>query len=414
MGSMEAPTHFSLPGATRLVPLGTLVVLHGGALVLGLQTLGDQQGMAYAGYVPWLLVASLAMGTGLVLTSPQKVPATLVLVVWSMTVQLVLLPPGFSVTFRVLVLAPVLIQSVLSLVPWGPVLALGELGFFLTGQGKRTAWGVEVPGASDDALWGLGILGVVLIGGAWALRTALEKRDRAEAEVRHLKEGVQQIVEANVGFQELAAAVEQTSMRRERLRITREIHDIVGYTLTNQTMVLQAAVVLLDRDHVKLRELLASAEESARSGLQDVRQALRQLRVGAERPVAFLNRLNQLCRTFERATGVRVELSGAQMPNDLPPSLELVLYRMVQEGLTNAFLHGKATRVSVGLGLDGDDLTIHLADNGTGAEQVSEGIGLTGMRERLGPFGGKLDYRGSDHGFTVWARIPRSALAEDT
>jgi len=403
-----------LPGATRLVPLGTHLVLHGATILLALQTLSSRPETAPAGYVPWLVGGGFIVGALLVLTKPRPVPATLVLVIWTMVVQLVLLPPGFPVSFRLLALAPVLIQTVLSLpAPWGPGLALAELVVSLAGQGNRTAWGLEVAAAGDESLWGLGAVGLVLIGGAWALRTAFHQRDQAETELVHLKEGVQQIVQANVGFQELAAAVEQTSMRRERLRITREIHDIVGYTLTNQTMVLQAAVVLLDRDHEKLRELLASAEESARGGLQEVRQALRQLRVGAERPVAFLNRLNQLCRTFENATAVRVELSGTQTPDDLPPTFELVLYRMVQEGLTNAFLHGKATRVSVGLTL-GTELVVHIADNGTGAEEVTEGIGLTGMRERLAAYGGTLEYKGGAHGFTVWARVPRTSLVEES
>lgn len=410
MGKIGSVT---LPGLSRLVPPGILVVLHGAAIVLALQTLERHPEASPALYVPWLLGMGLIIGVLLLLTRPRTVAATLVLVLWAVMVQLVLLPPGFTATFRLLAMAPVLVQTVLTLpAGLGPALGLVELGFFLAGQGNRTAWGLEVPGASDEALWGLGSVGTALMGGAWALRSAFRQRDRAEAEVAHLKEGVQQVVQANVGFQELAAAVEQTSMRRERLRITREIHDIVGYTLTNQTMVLQAAAVLLDRDHERLRELLATAEESARSGLMEVRQALRQLRVGAEGPVAFLNRLNQLCRTFERATSVRVELSGSQTPDDLPPALELVLYRMVQEGLTNAFLHGKATRVSVGLAL-GDELTVHLADNGSGAAEVTEGIGLAGMRERLAAFGGTLDYRGGAHGFTVWARIPRSSLKED-
>jgi len=404
----------TLPGPTRLVPLGTLFVLHGATILLALQTLSTHPETSPAGYVPWLVGAGFVVGALLVLTSPRVVPATLVLIVWTMAVQLVLLPPGFSVAFRVLAVAPVLIQTVLSLPPlWGPLLALAELAVSLVGQGARTTWGFQVVTADDEALWALAAVGLVLVGGAWALRAAFRQRDQAEAELVHLKEGVQQIVQANVGFQELAVAVEQTSMRRERLRITREIHDIVGYTLTNQTMVLQAAVVLLDRDHDKLKELLASAEESARGGLQEVRQALRQLRMGADRPVAFLNRLSQLCRTFENATAVKVELSGAQTPDDLPPPFELVLYRMVQEGLTNAFLHGKATRVSVGLTL-GSDLEIHIADNGTGAEEVTEGIGLTGMRERLAAFGGTLEYEGGSHGFTVWARVPRSSLMEES
>jgi signal transduction histidine kinase len=374
-------------------------------------TLGPGPG-GPASYVLWLVPLGFLAATWIALRPLRPVPSALVLFTWCLAVQLVLIPPGFSDSFRVLAVVPVLAQTVLSLPGvWGPAAALLELGVFLAGQGERTAWGLVVPGAADPVLWGLGALGTVLIGATWALRAAFRDRDEARAELAHLKEGVQQIVTANVGFQELAVSMEQSSMRRERLRITREIHDIVGYTLTNQTMVLQAAVVLLDRDHAKLRELLDSAQESARAGLQEVRQALRQLRLGADRPQGFLNRLHQLCRAFDQATDVTVELSGAQVPDDLPPSLELVLYRMVQEGLTNAFLHGRATRVSVGMALDDDGLTLHLADNGNGAEQVTEGIGLSGMRERLVPFRAQFEYRGGPHGFTVLARIPRAALS---
>jgi signal transduction histidine kinase len=405
----------TLPPSSRLVPLGASAVLHTAAFVLAVGTLGWSSLAAPAAYVPWLVVAGFVLGASLILGAPSPVPMALGLAVWTLAVQLVLVPPGFSSTFQILVMAPLLVQTVLGLPPVvGPVFALVELAFFLAGQGTRTAWGLEVAATADETLWGLGAVGLTLVAGAGALRSAFRQRDDAVAELVHLKEGVQQIVQANVGFQEMANEVEQTSVRRERLRITREIHDIVGYTLTNQTMVLQAASVLLDRDHAKLRDLLDSAEESARAGLQEVRQALRQLRDGADRPVAFLNRLHHLCRTFDQATSVKVVLAGARTPDNLPPHLELVLYRIVQEGLTNAFLHGKATRVTVSLALEGGWLTCTLADNGTGASQVEEGIGLAGMRERLAPYGGTLEYRGSDHGFTVWARVPWAAPEKET
>ena len=403
-------------GPLGLAPLGILFVLHGLAIIQALQYLATTPLPRPDAYVPWLIAVGFAVGTLLTVLKIRTVPRILILVVWACLVQLILLPPGFSPTFRVIASAPVLVMTVLQLRSFlGPSLALGELAFFLAGQGARTAWGVPIAAASWETLWGLGSIGFVLIGGAWVLGSALQRLRLAEREVSLLTESVQQIVQANVGFQELATAVEKTSMRQERLRITREIHDIVGYTLTNQTMVLQAITVLLEkgRDREKLRELLFSAEEAARLGLQDVRQALRQLRREADNPEAFLNRVHQLCRMFEQATRVKVELSGAQTPHHLSPSLELVIYRLVQEGLTNAFLHGRATRISVGLALAEEDLVLHLADNGHGADDVSEGIGLAGMRERLLPFGGKLGYEAGSHGFTIWAKIPRSRLQED-
>jgi signal transduction histidine kinase len=69
--------------------------------------------------------------------------------------------------------------------------------------------------------------------------------------------------------------------------------------------------------------------------------------------------------------------------------------------------------VSVGLTVDDTGLKVHLADNGVGAEVITEGIGLMGMRERLAQFGGTLDYSSSPTGFTVWAVVPRDALKEE-
>jgi signal transduction histidine kinase len=403
-----------MTGSLRLRLLALLGLVEGSGVALAFLTLATRPETLPADYAPWIMIFGWALGSILIVFRPPPIPSALVLLIWTMITQLVLLPTGFSPTFRLLAAAPVLLTTVLTLPRgWGGALALGELVLSLISQGSRIVWGSAVPGASIETLWNFGTLGLLLIGGAWLLRSALVQRNQALAEVAHLKEGVQQVVQANVGFQEWAASVEQSSTRRERLRITREIHDIVGYTLTNQTMVLQAASMLLDRDHAKLRELLESAEESARSGLQEVRAALRQLRIGAERPAAFLNRLHQLCRTFEQATEVSVELSGAQTPDMVPPELELVLYRLIQEGLTNSFLHGQASRVSVGLTVDDEGLRVHLADNGSGAEVVTEGIGLTGMRERLAQFGGTLDYSSGPTGFTVWATVPRAAFKEE-
>lgn len=403
-----------MTGSPRWRLLALLALIEVSGVGLAFVTLVSRPETASADYAPWVMVFGWAIGSVLLVFRTSAIPSALALVIWTMATQLVLLPTGFSPTFRFLAAAPVLLTTVLVLPQgWGGALALGELALSLASQGSRIVWGAPVPGASVETLWNFATLGLLLVGGAWLLRTALAQRNRAEAEVAHLKEGVQQVVQANVGFQEWAVSVEQSSTRRERLRITREIHDIVGYTLTNQTMVLQAAAVLLDRDHAKLRELLESAEESARSGLQEVRAALRQLRFGADRPVAFLNRLHQLCRTFEQATEVTVELSGSQTPDLVPPGLELVLYRLIQEGLTNSFLHGRASRVSVGLTVDDEGLRVHLADNGVGAEVITEGIGLTGMRERLSQFGGTLNYSSSPTGFTVWALVPRAALKEE-
>ncbi len=289
----------------------------------------------------------------------------------------------------------------------------GRAGVFFGGAGEPDGLGTSIPSATQETLWGLGALGVVLVGGAFALRSALIQKEKVEAELVHLNWASSRLSRRTSGSRELAAAVGANLHAPGAASDHREIHDIVGYTLTNQTMVLQAAAVLLDRDHEKLR------------GIAGVGRGVGP--VGPSGSAAGASSAAGRCRT---APGLLEPLAAAVpylrtgdlgqggtvwSPNsdNLPPSLELVLYRMIQEGLTNAFLHGKASRVSVGLVLGDDGLTVHLADNGTGAEQVTEGHRLDRHARTPGSVRREFDYRGGAHGFTVWAKIPRVALQEE-
>ena len=125
----------TLFGPHRLVPLSALLVVQGASAVVALETL-SRQSVSTAGYVPWLIGFGSLLAVALILLQPRPVPSTLVLLIWAFSVQLILLPPGFSVAFRVLAMVPLLIQTVLTL-PNVPGLVLGalELVFFVTGQG---------------------------------------------------------------------------------------------------------------------------------------------------------------------------------------------------------------------------------------------------------------------------------------
>ena len=91
---------------------------------------------------------------------------------------------------------------------------------------------------------------------------------------------------------------------------------------------------------------------------------------------------------------------------ELPDRIDLLLYRLVQEGLTNAFRHGRASEVSVNLWITTDELTVAIKDNGRGAAVIEEGVGLSGIRQRVGGLGGSLSYKAGTDGFSLSVRVP--------
>ncbi|MBU0929370.1 MAG: hypothetical protein KKA67_16575 [Spirochaetes bacterium] len=322
---------------------------------------------------------------------------------------LVLTPLWFPSPLKVLVVCVLVIEIAFVLPrPWDVAGAAIAIALALSTQAGRKLWDIVAEPASVDELAFLALLPALagLLAGGY--KDALLGYDRSAAEAARLRDGSQAIILANVRFQEQAQELEDASSARERKRISREIHDIVGYAVTNQAMAMEAALVLLEKDDRKesLRALLENARDQSRDGLAEVRAALYEIRKRRPPYVDFQNRMIHICRTFNRATGVEVACEVVGQHVRIPVGLDMALYRIVQAGLTNSFLHGKARNVRVLIqGVEG---TLHLSiqDDGVGAAEVHEGIGLAGMRERLSPFGGTLAYKGDEGGFLVKATVP--------
>ena len=222
-----------------------------------------------------------------------------------------------------------------------------------------------------------------------------------------LDSAVTELSHAQDGLMDDATSTRMLSTVEERNRITREIHDTIGYTLTNVSMMLEAAQDLAREEPPKLIETLRSAREQSRQGLDDIRQALHLLRDKEERRPVGLVAVQRMTQTFARATGIRVEVEYGNMPMSCGEECDGVIYHFIQEGLTNAFRHGQATAIRVALWIEKRHYRISVRDNGTGAENLSEGIGLLGMRERLGKLGGTLMVRNVIDGFEIIASVPR-------
>jgi signal transduction histidine kinase len=205
-----------------------------------------------------------------------------------------------------------------------------------------------------------------------------------------------------------------TAVAEERNRIARELHDVIGHSVSVMTVQASAVRRLMRADQAKERAALETVEATGRQALTEMRRMVGVLRSGSEAPdlapPATLEQLDRLVENFRRAgLDVVLEHEGRSVP--LPPGLDLTAYRLVQEALTNTLKHARATRAVIRVRYGGDRLQVSVRDDGRGPVGAAEpGTGLLGMRERVAVYGGTLSAQGVDGGgFELRAELPLAA-----
>ncbi|MDA0646422.1 sensor histidine kinase [Nonomuraea ferruginea] len=199
----------------------------------------------------------------------------------------------------------------------------------------------------------------------------------------------------------------------ERVRIARELHDIVSHNVSLMTLHTGGVRMMLrdDPDRERERTLLTGVERAGREAIEELRLMLGMLRspggTAAEPHATGLDRLDALvAQIHEAGPAVEVRVEGEARP--VPPGLDLSAYRVIQEALTNALKHARATRIVVTVAYSAGAVTVEVTDDGTGDGQGGgSGQGLIGMRERVAMHGGDLSagpVRGG--GYRVRARFP--------
>ncbi|MEV5504971.1 sensor histidine kinase [Streptomyces orinoci] len=368
---------FGPPEAVVAFPAVAIVAA---ALVLG-------AAVALRRVLPWPSLWAVALASPVVaqesLSFPVPVPVAMGLVLYTLAVQV---PRREAARGLGLLLGGTALG-----------VAAGRFGLL----GPRLANPVEFHHAFRQEVLGLMLCALPLCG-VWMTGVAVGANRAYTAGLR---------AQAEQRARELVAA--------ERLRIARELHDIVAHNLSLITM--QASVagyVAEDRPEEAVKALVL-IERTGRGALTEMRRLLGMLRDGEGNrrdpelvPAPGLADLDQLlARTAE--SGLRAELRISGDRRELPAPLELAVYRIAQEALTNVIKHAAARRVRAVLTYGEDSIGIEVTDDGRGAAGpagVSPGHGLVGMRERVAVYGGEIE-AGSlpGGGFRVSARIPLEA-----
>ena len=198
----------------------------------------------------------------------------------------------------------------------------------------------------------------------------------------------------------------------ERNSIAREIHDLVGHSVSLMVLQAGAADEVLSRSPDAAKEALGAIQDTGRLALADLHSVLGLLRAdglprAAAGPVPGLQQLDALLSALQR-TGLDVEFEITGDVSELPASISLTAYRIIQEGLTNVVRHAEASKVQVSVDAGHGALSVQVVDDGHGGRPVRpEGHGLLGIRERVAMYDGEFSAGPrSTGGFRLRARLP--------
>ncbi|MBV1854488.1 sensor histidine kinase [Catellatospora tritici] len=198
----------------------------------------------------------------------------------------------------------------------------------------------------------------------------------------------------------------------ERLRIAREVHDVVAHHISLINVQAGVALHLMDADPEQARTALTAIKTASRDTLRELRTTLGVLRGVDEdaprTPAPSLTRLDELVERFA-AAGLRVDLRVTGTPRALTAAVDLAAYRIVQESLTNVHRHAGVDNAQVTIGYGADELLLDITDRGRGGVP-GDGNGLAGIRERVASLGGTVAVGPrAEGGFTVCAALPTGA-----
>ncbi len=249
------------------------------------------------------------------------------------------------------------------------------------------------------------LFGVLMVFVLFMVNALLAERQRRE-ELRR----------ANEKLRESAAQIEALAMAQERSRIARDIHDSLGHSLTALNIQLESAVKLWPGDTAKAHDFLLQAKQMGSTALEDVRRAVATMRSNPLQAQSLPDAIAQLAQQLTEATGIipQIKINAPALPS----YLQVSIYRMVQEALTNIARHAEATAVEISVQTiptdQGGGLSVTIRDDGRGffLDDNRTGFGLKGMRERAEGDGGRFQLISAPgEGCTIQVWLPEPTWA---
>ena len=199
------------------------------------------------------------------------------------------------------------------------------------------------------------------------------------------------------------------AVAEERNRLAREMHDTLGHRLTVAAVILEGAQRLIPTEPERSVEMVATVRDEVRDALRELRRTVATLREPLQTDIPLKQSLPQLVDSFQKATALKINLQIPEEEVQLPNTHRLVVYRAIQEFLTNVHRHARAEQVWIILETESTMITLKMQDDGIGFDQqnTGAGFGLRGLQERVAKLLGSMEIHSQINvGTEIIVKIP--------
>lgn len=261
-------------------------------------------------------------------------------------------------------------------------------------------------GMGVGELFSIILNGVLFFAIGLSLQRVVTSNEKTEKLLAENQRQYYLIHEQNNALEQYANQIEQLTLLEERNRMARELHDTVGHTFTSVIMGMDAVSYLIEAAPDKAKEKLDVLRGVTRNGLEEVRRSIHQM-VPKEGDMLLSQQLTRLANEFALHTGTQIRFTTVGEEFEIPKQTKLSLIRCLQESLTNAKRHGRATSVDITLNYTDDGVGLRIEDDGVGTEQLKVGFGINAMQERIFALQGTLQVSSAvGQGTVVECSIP--------
>lgn len=213
------------------------------------------------------------------------------------------------------------------------------------------------------------------------------------------------IYQVNKELKNYAAVTEKIGEDNERKRLAREIHDTLGHALTGIAAGVDACIAMIEINPSATKQQLQVVSKVVRQGIGDVRNSLNKLRPGALEEHGLKGAIEKMVEEFSHVSDLVIDLNYQLNHVDFEKTKEDILFRIIQESITNALRHGVANHIDIQIYQEDDILCLRIQDNGCGCKDIHYGFGLKQMSERVAIVNGTVEYNG-ENGFLTVVKIP--------
>lgn len=224
-------------------------------------------------------------------------------------------------------------------------------------------------------------------------------------ENEYISKKLSMVAMINKKMQKYVIVTEKFGEKNERKRLARELHDTIGHALAGMAVGVDACITMIDKNPQLAKAQLKIISKAIRKGMKDVRNSLNKMRPDFLQQYRLKEAIEKMKEEISDVTDLKINLIYQIDETGFDTKIEDILFRVIQESITNSIRHGLATVVDIDIYKENNLLCLKIKDNGKGCKAINYGFGLKQMVERVSQIRGDINFY-SENGFTTEIKIP--------